>query len=189
MPAAAEHRLPPGRRPRLRRRRLLRPAEDPHAEHRSPGGRRHALHAALQRQRRVRSLALRADDRQASRPRLHPRQPRHAAGRAVSDSAGDRHAGGIAPAAGLHVRRLRQMGTGRARQRGRAAQAGLRSLLRLQLPGRGAQLLSHLPLGQRSQAAAGQSAVRVQSEAAGRRRSARPGQLRALSRPRVRAPT
>ena len=40
-----EHRLYPGRRSRLRRRRLLQPSiENPYSEPRPPGGRRHALH-------------------------------------------------------------------------------------------------------------------------------------------------
>ncbi len=44
-------------------------------QHRPIGRRRHAVHAALLRQRRLCSVAMCADDRQTSRARLHPQQP------------------------------------------------------------------------------------------------------------------
>ena len=50
---------------------------------------------------------------------------------------------------GYATRRLRQMGARAGRQHRRPAEAGLRPLVRLQLPGRRAQLLPDAPLGQR----------------------------------------
>ncbi len=78
---AAEHRVHHRRRSGLRRLGLLRANQDPHAQHRPPGGRGIAIHPTLLRQRRLRALALRADDRQASGSCLRSRQSRIQAGR------------------------------------------------------------------------------------------------------------
>src|SRR5215510_7267455 len=75
--------------------------------------------------------------------RLSPavRQPGGEAGRAVAAPGLGGHHRRVAQVAGLHDRRLRQVGAGIRRDRRRPEPAGLRPLLRLQLPARGAQLL------------------------------------------------
>ena len=185
---AAERRAVFGRRPGLQRGRLLRAEEDSHAQHRSAGGRGHAVHELLLRQRRLRAVALRVDDRLAPGARVHSRQSLGSAGGAVSDSGRHGDAGKALARPGLRQRRIRQVGAWPAGQHGRPARAGLRPFLRLQLPGGGAQLLSDVPVGQRPQGRARQSPVCLEPEAAGGFRSERPGQLRALRRPAVRRP-
>ncbi len=61
-------------------------------------------------------VTVRADDRDAPGPRLHPQQSRGQAGRAVSDAGRYRHAGQIARAARLRDRWIRQVGIGTAAQ-------------------------------------------------------------------------
>ena len=140
---AAEHRLHPGRRPRLRRPRLLRAEEDQDAEPRPAGGRGHAVHAVLRRQHGLRPVAVRADDRPAHRPLPRPRQRRQVPLRARPD-----------------VHRRRAAEAGRLRDRRSSAsggwakpgtdrhpdQEGLRPLLRLPEPAPRPQLLPRLPL-------------------------------------------
>jgi arylsulfatase len=95
---------------------------------------RDALHAALRGQRRLRALARGAADGTASRTRRDPRQPRASAGRAVAaagSGADDRRG---PEAARLRDRRDGQVGPRAAGVGGRPAEAGLRPLLRLQLP-------------------------------------------------------
>ena len=81
----------------------------------------------------------------------------------------------------------RQVGARPARLRGRPAPAGLRPLLRLQLPAPGAQLLPDLPLRRRPPAPPRQPAVPGAPEAARRRRPGRPEELRRVRRPGLRA--
>jgi len=65
--------------------------------------------------------------------------------------------------------------------------AGVRPLLRLQLPARRAQLLSRPPLGQRPPRGAGQPGLRGAPEVAGGRRSQGPQELHGLHRQAIRA--
>ena len=104
-----------GRRPRLRRRRLLRPAEDPHALDRPARGAGPALHAALLRQRRVRAVAQRADDGAAPRAHPGPRQPGGAARGPVAAARRDGHARRAAQGPRLRDRRDGQVGPRRRR--------------------------------------------------------------------------
>ena len=102
---------------------------------------------ALRRQQRVCPVALRADDRPASGPRLHSRQPPGEGTRRP------RTGPARLPAAPAELKRLgyagrlRQVGAGAGGQHRRPAQAGFRPFLRLQLPGRGPQLLSDAAVG------------------------------------------
>ena len=81
------------------------------------------------------------------------------------------------------------MGSGArpARLRGRPAPAGLRPILRLQLPAPGPQLLPGLPLRRRAPAPPRQPAVPCAPEAARRRRPGRPEKLLGVRRPGLRA--
>ena len=165
----AQHRVRHRRRLGLRRRRLLRADENPHAEHRPARQGGHAADAALLGQRGLRTVAVRADDRQASGARLSSQQPQHAAGRTVSASRRHRDAAaGCCSKLRLCHRRLRQVGPGRARQRRPADEAGHQPLVRLLLPGRGPQPLSDVPVGQRPAVSAEEPGVRLQPEAARR---------------------
>ncbi len=190
--AAAQYRVHHGRRSGLWRPGLLRTEEDSHAERRPAGGRGNAVHGDVCGLQRLRSVALRADVGQTPGARLHSQQSRRSRPewqpyrRPGARSAGRAEAAACAPQAWLRARRFRQMGTRSDRQHGRSAQSGLRSLLRLQLPGGGAQLLPHAPLGQRPPAAAEQPGVLRPPEAAGRRRPGRSRQLRSLLRQRLR---
>ena len=144
-----EHRVPARGRSGVRRVGLLRPAEDPHAEPGSDGGRRDAVHAVLSRSAGVCPVAVRADDGQAPGACVHSRQPAGQAGgrRPGADSGRDGDAGRNAEGRRIRDGGDGQMGTRPARQLGRSEQAGIRPVLRLQLPGSRAQLLSRRTCG------------------------------------------
>ena len=161
----AQRRLRARRRPRLGRARQLRPAEDPHALARPARRGGSALHAALRRQRGLRALAERPPDRAASRAHADPGQPRGPARGAGPAPRRRRHPRRALQEGGLRDRGDGEVGARPARLRGRPAQAGLRPLLRLQLPAPGPQLLPDLPLRRRPEAPARQPGVRVEPEA------------------------
>ena len=182
----AQYRLPPGRRPRLGRARLLRPAPDPHPQRGPHGGRGHALHAALLGLGRLRPRALRADDRAAHRPRLHPRQRRGAARGPAPDPGGDGDHRRALEGRGLRHGHLRQVGARRTRHRGRAEPPGLRRVVRVPVPAAGAQLLPAHPVARRGARGAGGQRPRPHGRAV-LPRPDRGGGARVRARPRARA--
>ena len=147
--AQAEHHLHPGRRPRLRRPRLLRAADHPDAAPRPPGGRGDALHAVLRRVDRLRAVAQRAHDRPAHGPHARAGQRRRrATPRPRRSAAGDVTVARVLKEAGYATALVGKWGLGEIGFGGRAEPPRLRLLLRLPQPDARAQPLSRLPLAQ-----------------------------------------
>ena len=188
---AAEHRVHPGRRPRLVRAGLLRAEEDQDAEHRPAGGRGHAVHAPLLRLAGLRAVAVRADDGQAPRPRVHPQQQGGPARGPAADPRrrGD-HRRGAQAARATPRGAFGKWGLGPVGSTGDPTQAGLRPLLRLQLPATRPQLLPVVPVRQRQEGPAGQQPARARArETQGRRRPDRPRRVREVQGRRLRPET
>ena len=113
----------------LLRTRLLRPEADQDAEHRQARGRRDDVLALLCRQRRLRAVPLRADDRQAHGARHHPQQRavQEGGGRAVPDPCRRCDRRRTSQATRLRHRRDGQVGARHVRHHRQPAQARLRS--------------------------------------------------------------
>ena len=134
----------------VRRTRLLRPEAHPHAEHRQAGRGRDEVHPVLRRQRRVRPVAVRAHDRQAHGPRHRPQQHRRSQPeRPVPDPGRRRDRRRAAQGEGVRDRGDGQVGPRHVGHHRQPAEARVRPLLRLQLPGPRPQPLPEVPLPQR----------------------------------------
>src|SRR5262245_7839977 len=138
-----------GRRPRLRRARVLRPAEDRDAAPRRDGEGGAALHALLRGGAGLRAGALLDDDRAARRARLRARQRRVPRGGAARAPGRHGDAAAPAPAGRLRDGHGRQVGPRRPADERRAERAGLRPLVRLLLPAPGADVLPGSPVARR----------------------------------------
>ena len=143
-PEATEHRVYPGRRFGISGTGIVWPETDQDTQLGRVCKTRHAIDAALLRQRRLRPIALRFDDGQTSGSRVRSQQQINSPRRPAADPQGRNHDWRIDASSRVRYRCFWKVGLRRTGIRRRTVKARGESLLWLQLPSTRAQLLSVL---------------------------------------------